>query len=169
MTYGMTETASHIAIRELSGNRRSDFYSCLPGISVDLNEKNCLKIHVPEIAEPIRTNDLALILPDNRFRILGRADSVIISGGIKYQPEAIEKKLEGIINRRFVVSSVPDKKLGEKLVLVIEGEPFEPDHLQEQIKKLLTAYEQPKTILFFKELPETTSGKLKRTEIKNLL
>ena len=169
ITYGMTETASHIAIRELSGNRRSDFYSCLPGISVDLDERECLKIHVPELAEPIQTNDLALILPDNRFRILGRADSVIISGGIKYQPESIEKKLEGIINRRFVVSSVPDKKLGEKLVLVIEGENFELNHLQEQIKKLLTAYEQPKTILFLKEFPETTSGKVIRTEIKNLL
>ena len=166
LTYGMTETASHIAIRELSGNRKSEYYRCLPGIKVSINESGCLKIHLPEIKEPLLTNDLAELQSDTSFRILGRSDSVIISGGIKYSPESIEKKLDPLINRRFVVSSLPDEKLGEKLVLVIEGEPFNKEELRNQIKKHLPKFEQPKSIVFMTSFPETDSGKIKRAEIK---
>jgi O-succinylbenzoic acid--CoA ligase len=166
-TYGMTETASHIAIRELSGSRKSDYYQCLPGISVSLSENDCLQIHLSEFSEPLQTNDLAELQSSTSFRILGRVDSVIISGGIKYSPEVIEKKLEGIIPSRFVISSVPDQKLGEKLVLVIEGQSFETNYIQEQIGQILPPFERPKRVLFLSQFPETTSGKIIRNEIKN--
>jgi O-succinylbenzoic acid--CoA ligase len=166
-TYGMTETASHIAIRELSGSRKSDYYQCLPGISVSLSENDCLQIHLSEFSEPLQTNDLAELQSSTSFRILGRVDSVIISGGIKYSPEVIEKKLEGIIPSRFVISSVPDQKLGEKLVLVIEGQSFETNYIQEQIRQILPPFERPKRVLFLSQFPETTSGKIIRNEIKN--
>jgi o-succinylbenzoate---CoA ligase len=165
-TYGMTETASHIAIRELSGTRKSEFYQCLPGITVSLNENDCLQIHLPELNEPLQSNDLAELQTNPSFRILGRADSVIISGGIKYSPEIIEKKLEGLINQRFVISSVPDEKLGEKMVLVIEGKPSHFATIQEKMKVLLPTFEQPRTILFLAQLQETSSGKIIRSEVK---
>lgn len=165
-TYGMTETASHIAIRELSGNLKSDSYQCLSGISVSLSEGGCLQIHLPELKAALQTNDLAELKSETSFKILGRADSVIISGGIKYSPEAIEKKLGGLFHQRFVISSVHDDKLGEKLVLVIEGKPFKIDTLEQKLTKLLTSYELPKSIIFLDKFPETTSGKLKRNEIK---
>jgi o-succinylbenzoate---CoA ligase len=165
-TYGMTETASHIAIRELSGTRKSDIYQCLPGISVSLNENDCLQIHLPELNEPLQTNDLAELQTNTSFWILGRADSVIISGGIKYSPEAIEKKLEGLIDQRFVILSVPDAKLGEKIVLVVEGKPFPISSFQKKLKILLPQYEQPKMILFVHQFPETSSGKIIRNEVK---
>ncbi|MBV5311826.1 MAG: AMP-binding protein [Prolixibacteraceae bacterium] len=168
-TYGMTETASHIAIRELSGDRKSDYYQCLPGIAVSLTENDCLQIHLPEFGEPLQTNDLAELQSPAYFRILGRVDSVIISGGIKYSPEVMEKKLEGIIAQRFVISSLPDEKLGEKLVLVIEGKPFATADIQEKITQLFSPFEQPRCILFLDKLPETTSGKLRRVEIRNML
>jgi O-succinylbenzoic acid--CoA ligase len=169
ITYGMTETASHIAIRELSGPRKSDFYCCLPGISVSLSETDCLQIHLPEFTEPLQTNDLAELQSDTSFRILGRADSVIISGGIKYSPEALEKKLEPVINGRFVISSVPDEKLGEKLVLVIEGKPIENMVLEQRINALLTPFERPKVICFLEHFPTTISGKIMRKELKQLI
>jgi O-succinylbenzoic acid--CoA ligase len=168
-TYGMTETASHIAIRELSGNGKSDFYQCLQGISVGVTANGCLKIRVPEFAEPLLTNDLAELSSTTSFRILGRADSVIISGGVKYSPESIEKKLEPLMNHRFVISSVPDEKLGEKLVLVIEGEPFSTENFQKKIRNLLPTFEQPKQVRFLEQFPETASGKIKRNEIRNSL
>lgn len=168
-TYGMTETASHIAIRELSANRKSDFYHCLPGISVSLSETECLQIHLPEFAEPLQTNDFAELQSDTSFRILGRADSVIISGGIKYSPEALEKKLETVISERFIISSVPDEKLGEKLALVIEGKPYETVILEQKINFLLTAFERPKVIFFLERFPETSSGKIMRKELKQLI
>ena len=169
ITYGMTETASHIAIRELSGNRKSDLYQCLPGISVSLSETDCLQIHLPEFAEPIKTNDLAELLSDRSFRILGRADSVIISGGIKYSPEALEKKLESVIRERFVISSVHDEKLGEKLVLVIEGKPQEIGILKKEIDALFSAFERPKVIRFLEHFPTTDSGKIRRKYLKQLI
>jgi len=169
ITYGMTETASHIAIRELSGIRKSDFYRCLPGISVSLSENDCLKIHLPEFSESLQTNDLAELQSDTSFQILGRSDSVIISGGIKYSPEALEKKLEQVINERFVISSVPDEKLGEKLTLVIEGNPQDTAILEQKINDLLTAFERPKVICFLEHFPTTISGKIMRKDLKQLI
>jgi O-succinylbenzoic acid--CoA ligase len=169
LTYGMTETASHIAIRELSGDRKTDFYQCLSGITVCLNDSECLQIHLPELSEPLQTNDLAELQSKTSFRIRGRADSVIISGGIKYSPEAIEKKLEAAINERFVISSVPDEKLGEKLVLVIEGKTLQTNHILKKLQELLLPYEKPKSIAFLTQFPETTSGKIKRNEIRQAI
>jgi O-succinylbenzoic acid--CoA ligase len=135
---------------------------------VSLSENDCLQIHLPEIDETLQTNDLAELKTNTSFRILGRADSVIISGGIKYSPETIEKKLEGLINQRFLISSVPDEKLGEKLVLIIEGKPASIAQIQEKMKELLTPFEQPKIILFLDQFPETSSGKIIRSDLKQL-
>lgn len=168
-TYGMTETASHIAIRELSGWAKSDSYHCLPGISVSLQENDCLQIHIPEFTEPLKTNDLAELKSDASFCILGRVDSVIISGGIKYSPEAIEKKLEGLIAESFAISSVPDAKLSEKIVLVLESDPHETAYLEEKIDFVLPVFERPKAILFVNKFPLTESGKIKRKELKSLI
>jgi O-succinylbenzoic acid--CoA ligase len=93
---------------------------------------------------------------------LGRADSVIISGGLKYTPELIEKKLEDIISRRFIISSEPDKKLGEKLVLIIEGEPFNTSTLEQKMAEILPNFERPRSIVFRDKFQETTSGKIIR-------
>ena len=169
ITYGMTETASHIAIRELSGKRKSDFYHCLSGISVGLSENDCLQIYLPEFTGLLQTNDMAELQSNTAFRILGRADSVIISGGIKYSPEALEKKLEALINKRFVVSSVPDEKLGEKLALVIEGNPAGTTVLEQKINTLLAPFERPKIICFLEHFPQTVSGKIIREELKQMI
>ncbi|MFY9153093.1 MAG: AMP-binding protein, partial [Prolixibacteraceae bacterium] len=168
-TYGMTETASHIAIRELSGVRKSEWYRCLPGISVTFSDSECLQIHLFDFEELLQTNDLAEIQSDQQFKIMGRADSVIISGGIKFSPETIEKKLENSITSRFVISSVQDEKLGEKLVLVIEGKPFETALLEQKLAEQLPAYETPKTIYFLDHFPETASVKIARKEIQHLI
>jgi len=165
-TYGMTETATHIAIRELSGKKQSEYYQCLPEITVGMNSQGCLQIHLPELQEPLQTNDLAEVLSPTTFKILGRADSVIISGGIKYPPEVIEKKIEHLLNRRFVISALPDEKLGEKLVLVIEGKPFKTLELEKKTEQILSAFERPRQIIFMAEFPETGHAKLARKEIK---
>ena len=168
-TYGMTETASHIAIRELSGEKQSDIYHCLPGISVSAGQNDCLQIHDSELAELLQTKDIAEITSPAGFRILGRADDVIISGGIKYLPEKIEKTLFSAIHGRFIISSLPDEKLGEKLVLVIEGEPTAIETFQQKSAELLSPFERPKAIYFLEKFPETTNGKLKRNEIKEMI
>ena len=99
-TYGMTETLSHIALRRLNGQAASEWYTPLPGVEVSLNDKGCLVINAPHVCEErLETNDIATIEYLERnceedalqcsdeqkvvFRILGRLDNVLVSGGIK--------------------------------------------------------------------------------------
>lgn len=163
--YGMTETATHIALRSLNGPQSDQRYHCLPGIRLALDERGCLLIDMPGLdGGYLKTNDLAQLTGNNTFRILGRADHRIISGGMKFSPEVLEQKLEGTINSAFIISSKPHDKLGQQLVLVVEG--TENPNLLTQIKaackERLNRYEQPREIIFIKELPRTENGKLKR-------
>lgn len=162
-TYGMTETITHIAAKELG----EQAFTVLPEVTISYNDHNCLVIHAPRISsDVIETNDLVELVNENQFRFLGRIDNVINSGGIKLIPETIEEKLSAHIPRRFFVAGKPDEKLGEKLVLVVEGEPFE---ISNDIFAMLDKYERPKEILFVPQFAETGSGKLMRREVlKNL-
>lgn len=170
-TYGMTETLTHIALRKINGNKRSEFFGILPGIIISTDSRGCLIIHAPHLDDPdIITNDLVEIISPTQFRWLGRADNVINSGGIKIFPEQVEKKLESMIMERFIVTSLPDRKLGEKLVLVIEtSNPEKFEVLPEIIAENLGSYENPREIIFIEKFPETSTGKVIRRGIQKLL
>lgn len=157
-TYGMTETITHIAAKEIN----SDFFQVLPEISIYKDERDCLVIDAPRItSEKIITNDLVDIVFDNQFKWLGRIDNVINTGGIKLFPEQIEKKLQPHIANRFFISSEEDDKLGNKIVLVIEQESNDFDT---SIFKVLERYEKPKEIYFTSMFSETKTGKINRNE-----
>jgi o-succinylbenzoate synthase len=167
-TYGMTETLSHIALRQINGQDASSFYTPFPSVNLTLSIDGTLVVNAPLICdEPLVTNDIAEINPDGSFRILGRKDNVINSGGIKLQIEAIEEKLKPILTRPFAITFVPDMKLGEAVVLLIEG----IDHMEE-IKKLvvdaLPKYEQPRHIYFVETIPITGNSKIGRKACKEL-
>jgi O-succinylbenzoic acid--CoA ligase len=89
---------------------------------------------------------------------------VINSGGIKLSPELIEEKLAAKLNRRFFVAGQPDPDLGQRLVLVIEGEPYQ---LPEETFKKLDKYERPKEIIFKPKFKETGNGKIIRLDSLN--
>jgi O-succinylbenzoic acid--CoA ligase len=112
----------------------------------------------------LQTTDLAEIIDEKTFRILGRADHMIISGGMKFSPEQLEQKLEKVIMQPFMISSRPDDKLGEQIVLLVEGadDPQLIPGLREICRQHLDSYEQPRKILFIPKLPRTPNGKLKR-------
>ena len=70
-------------------------------------------INAPLVCDDtLQTNDIARIYPDGSFTILGRKDNVINSGGIKVQAEEIERLLQSSIPVPFVITSVPDRRLG---------------------------------------------------------
>lgn len=167
-TYGMTETVSHIAMKNI--NQKEDFFTTLPNISISMDERNCLVIDAPLInKEKIITNDLVEIIADNKFVLKGRIDNVINSGGIKISPEIIENKLKKLIQQEFVISSILDNELGEKLVLIIEGKKNEELEIGLKIKfsEILTKYEKPKEIYFVENFARTNNGKIVRKELKN--
>lgn len=168
-TYGMTETITHVAIKALNGNSASDYYNILPNIQIERDERDCLVIHAPKIArEKVITNDIVKIISQKEFKWLGRFDNVINSGGVKLFPEQIEQKLNNIIPYRYFISSIPDEKLGEKVVLVIETKSMKYDdvliRLTHKIADSLGQFERPKTTFFTSPFIETATGKLKRKE-----
>ncbi|BFM41636.1 AMP-binding protein [Flavobacterium sp. CFS9] len=155
-TYGMTETITHIAAKRVG----EKVFSILPNVKIAKDDRDCLVIHLPSVSdEPIVTNDLVELINENQFVFLGRIDNVVNSGGVKLIPEQIESKLIGKISNRFFVTGVPDTVLGEKLILVIEGEKqeFAPDFFD-----VLGKYEKPKEIVFVPKFKENENGKLLR-------
>ena len=164
-TYGMTETASHIAIRTLSGNRASDVYHLLPGIRVEKDDRGCLIIH-PDGGEneTLVTNDVVEFISPESFRVLGRADFVIISGGLKFYPEQLEARLQPYIPVPVMISGIPDEKLGQKMILFLEAKESEllKQTASETIERQLTKYERPREIRFLEEFSRTGNGKLQR-------
>lgn len=168
-TYGMTETLSHIALRRLSGDDASEWYTPFEGVDVSLDERGCLVISAPAVcAEPLTTNDIAqvTVLDDGsrRFRIVGRADNVICSGGIKIQAEQVERLLEGRISVPYVVTWKPDERLGQAVTLALEG--GDTDQAREACDELLPRYWRPKHIVSLERIPRTETGKLKRNIFK---
>jgi acyl-CoA synthetase (AMP-forming)/AMP-acid ligase II len=165
-TYGMTETLSHIALRRLNGTNASEYYTPFPSVKLSLSSENTLIIEAFQVAdEIIYTNDIAELLPDGRFRILGRKDNVINSGGIKIQAEEIEEKLRSVITGNFTVTSVPHPKFGEAVVLLISQEQtISPEH----INVLLPAFQRPKYILKTETVPLTPTGKIDRKACREL-
>lgn len=126
-TYGMTETLSHIALRRLNGPDATLWYTPFDGVGISLNADGCLVIDAPEVcAEPLVTNDIALLRTDERtgktlFRIKGRKDNVVCSGGIKIQIEEVEEALRPHLQAPFMIIKKQDEVLGERAVLLTES------------------------------------------------
>ncbi len=177
-TYGMTETATHIALRRLNGPDASSWFHPLPGVEIDTDNRGCLRIKGPMTLDHwLQTNDLVELPPATcrlqpaTFRWLGRWDNVINSGGVKVQVEAVEAAVErawlalGLAERRFFVAGTPDERLGEAVTLVIEGEPLPASlHavLAAVLAQALPAYEAPRHVRYISRMVETATGKVDR-------
>ena len=165
-TYGMTETLSHIALRRLNGPERSDWYSPLEGVSVSVNADGCLVINAPAVhEEPLVTNDLAEI-DGNRFRILGRKDNVICSGGIKIQIEEVEALLRPHLSMPFMITKIPDTRLGQQMVLLTED--ADRRKIEAVCRQVLPRYWQPRQVIYTEKLPLTETGKPARAAAEKL-
>lgn len=163
-SYGMTETLSHIALRDIN----EEWYEPLPGVTISLTDDNCLIINAPHICdEPLITNDIAEIA-DGRFRIRGRKDNVICSGGIKIQAEEVETLLGEYIKEPFYITKAEDAQFGEVVALVTTRQEEQFDALHEICRKHLPRYWQPKRIAHIDALPMTETGKIKRLNINQL-
>lgn len=167
-TYGMTETLSHIALRRLSGAEASEWYEPFDGVGVTTNADGCLVIDAPAVcAQPLVTNDIAEIAPDGRrFRIRGRRDNVVCSGGLKLQIEEMEARLQPHLNVPYMISKRPDDKFGEAVVLLAVTDDMES--VCEVCRKHMPRYEQPRYFLAVSELPMTSTGKPARAEAMKL-
>ncbi|MCI0750753.1 MAG: AMP-binding protein [Flammeovirgaceae bacterium] len=166
LTYGMTETLSHIALRKINGADRSEDFHLLPGIELTQDKRGCAFIKTPFLEKGIQSNDMIELTGARSFRLLGRADLVINSGGIKINPEKVEQSIESFLKKskveNFFVGGVPDEALGQKVVLFIEGSPFDTRELSQYLKGNVSRYEVPKEIIFIPEFERTATQKISR-------
>ena len=194
-TYGMTETLSHIALRRINGAEASEWYQPFDSVKISQTEEGCLVIDAPQVcAETLVTNDIVEIEPyiynkvekhdkvekhevmeKLRFRIKGRKDNVICSGGIKIQIEEVEALLKPYLEKPFMLAKKKDEKFGEIAVLLTEDEDLKK--VEATIRRLLFGksddsnnsseskshkYWIPREYLHVDHLPLTETGKPKR-------
>lgn len=182
-TYGMTETLSHIALRRLNGPDASPFYHPFPSVRLSVSSEDTLVIDAPLVCDgTLVTNDVVRIQPDGSFIILGRKDNIVNSGGVKIQIEGVEELLRPVISVNFAITSVPDPKFGEAIVLLIEkdkGGQASPDTFPVSGKpgfrpagadmfQALSKYQRPKEIIEVEAIPLTGSGKTDRAACRKL-
>ncbi len=166
-TYGMTETLSHIALRRLNGPERSEWYTPFGGAELSLTEEGCLMIDAPAIcSERLVTNDIAE-LKDGRFRIIGRRDNVVCSGGLKIQIEEFEQLLKPHIPQPFMLTKAPHHALGQQLVMLCEGE-TDVAGLDTLCRSLLPRHYHPQAIFSVEKLPLTATGKPARAAAEEM-
>ncbi len=168
-TYGMSETLSHIALRQIYP-KEDLFFNVFEGVQISKDERGCLTIFAPNInAELLKTNDLVEIFNEKQFRYIGRVDHIINSGGVKIFPEELESLVKREISNEIVFIGMSDEVLGQKLVVVIEGE--DTDFIRQKIDDLSfdKKYYKPKEIIFVSEIPRTPNGKVNRLKMKEIL
>lgn len=164
-SYGMTETLSHIALRQLNGDEASDRYYPLQGVRLSLSPDGTLVIDAPMVCEErLVTNDIARLYPDGSFTIIGRRDNTINSGGIKIQIEEVEEALRPHLRGRYAITAVPDKQLGEALTLLSEAEPPAAD----AFARWLPRYWSPKHSWQVEQIPLTGTEKIDRAACRRL-
>ncbi|WP_240047199.1 AMP-binding protein [Hymenobacter nivis] len=172
LTYGMTETCSHVALRRLNGPRATTAFRVLPGIAAGQDARGCLTLRgdVTDDQLVVTNDQVALHAEDHTFEWLGRADFVINSGGVKVPAEKVELVLDVALAelgapRRCFVAGRPDERLGQAVAAYVEG-PALPAAAEAQLRALLAArlgpYEQPRHLVFVPEFQTTASGKLDR-------
>ena len=171
-SYGMTETVSHVAIRQiLSDLEQENPYTLLPGVDIDTdeNERLMIKGAVTDF-EWLQTNDRVKIVSPNAFFYLGRADDMINSGAIKMDPILLKKMYLRVFDwpdESVQVLGIPDETLGQKVVLIL-GTQFGsqlPDlkYLEAKVLELSSAIDSiflPKAIYSVPDFPLTATFKI---------
>jgi len=168
-TFGMTETLSHVAMKNLNGSKDvSPFFETMPGISIKTNDADCLMVKGKVTANKwLETKDVVQLIDANRFIWKGRKDNVINSGGVKLYPEEIEQIMVSIFKKSgfnfdFFLTSLPDEMLGERLILVIEGKDYDTEKIGYELRKGLHAFHVPKEVLLKSKFERTETGKIVR-------
>jgi O-succinylbenzoic acid--CoA ligase len=171
LTYGMTETSSHMALRRLNGSEASPYYRVLPGLHLGQDARGCLTVRGDVTDDKlIVTNDHIALLDKHTFDWLGRVDFVINSGGVKVQAEKVEQVLDVALaeqgqSRRAFVAGQPDERLGQAVTAYVEGGALPPateKRLLALLSERLDKYEVPKSVVYIPAFRATASGKLDR-------
>lgn len=167
-TYGMTETLSHIALRKINGKDADQWYTPFDHVNIATDHRGCLTIHAPLVCDnSLTTNDMVEIHPDGRrFRIIGRVDNVINSGGVKIHIEQVEERLRNAVDVPFAITKRRDPLLGEMVVMLVQS--TELDALRQCCEQCLPAYWRPRLFISVDKIPTTDTGKPARKRAEQI-
>jgi O-succinylbenzoic acid--CoA ligase len=160
-TYGMTETITHVAACELGIQNNNQVFEALAGVEFSTDQRGCLCIKARHLGDmELITNDLVRLEDKYHFSFLGRFDNVINSGGLKIFPEKIEAEIEDLLNVPFYITSMEDDVLGQKVVLMVEGnEEFFTNEINALKEYFGTRIDRPRSIFFRDKFQSTPTGK----------
>lgn len=155
-TYGMTETASHVALRKLG----QEYFAATGDACFELDERKCLQV-TGSIThnKPLVTNDIVELIDSYKFLWKGRYDFIINTGGIKVHPEKVEAELiKTTQHDELVVTWITDAKLGQKVVC-LSTKDFSGNTLN---LASIQTYARPKLFGTVISIPKTSSNKIDR-------
>ena len=191
-TYGMTETASMIAVKE------AEFFQVLPGVEVkidlDLLSIKCdslLTAKIQKVANQIEVKKIhenSWYLTEDRvelfmgtneifLKFLGRKTDYIKILGEGVSLSEIRSKLselvllKGINFTEFELLALEDTRAGYKLVLAVENTVNKPkaSELMEFYNRACRPYEKILQCVVVRQIPRTELGKLKSDELKRIV
>ena len=122
----------------------------------------------PDFAEPgwFRTSDAGQLV-DGHLTVEGRVDNVIDSGGLKLQPEVLERFLLGVPGvADACVVGVPDERFGQRICAAFAGEAQVPDVMD--ALQDLPRWQVPKELKRVAALPLLGPGKVDRAAVREL-
>lgn len=118
------------------------------------------------------TGDRAWVDEAGIITIAGRSAELIISGGFNVYAKEVEDVLHGCEGvTHAAVIGLPDRDWGEKVVAVIQtlpGAVLSESQLQDACSDKLTQFKKPKTIIFVKDMPLNSTGKIEKHRLHEL-
>jgi O-succinylbenzoic acid--CoA ligase len=163
-SYGMTETYSHVAVKNLS--LKENYFTCLDGVTCEKQVENIVIFANHISTNGIKTNDCVNLIDSKHFELLGRSDFVINSAGYKFHPEVLEEKLEKVFPFPFFILGEKNLEFGEIVTFYAEitYSPEQEKTINEAFLANLNRYEIPKKTYFVDKFCSTTSGKVNKLE-----
>jgi long-chain acyl-CoA synthetase len=186
--YGQTEAFGGVAIENvkdvLAGRRKPGSVGrALPGVEIRIAERGEILVrtrsstagYLGQPASPVdedgwlHTGDLGRLDDDGYLFVTGRLKNLIICGGFNIVPEEVEAALSADVRiREAAVVGVPDERLGEMPVAVVESDD-DAGSIVERLRERLAPYKLPRRVLVVDRLPRVPNGKVDTPAVRALV